>query len=181
MWTVHVCIRCRGNIFNEPLSNNDRGIHIYRRTDCWEGFIKYTVDVGSGAMINIPSLIKIVSAIQKLIWGGIHRHYGNAYFYFIFFQNRESRLKVKDVSLRETAPGKLLILLLHAWVRVKANLLPHYLLRQNRAGTVETMESWQQLDSNNNETATNIGYVNLVRFVVTMATRHVYLRLWHGV
>jgi hypothetical protein len=33
--------------------------------------MKYTVEMGSGAMIFIPSFIKVVSAIQKLI-GGIH-------------------------------------------------------------------------------------------------------------
>jgi hypothetical protein len=34
--------------------------------------MKYAVEMGSGAMIYIPSFIKIGSAIQKLI-GGIHR------------------------------------------------------------------------------------------------------------
>jgi hypothetical protein len=35
--------------------------------------MKYAAEMSSGAMIYIPSLIKIGSAIQKLI-GGIHRH-----------------------------------------------------------------------------------------------------------
>jgi hypothetical protein len=35
--------------------------------------MKYDVEMCSGAMIYIPSFIKIGSAIQKLI-GGIHRH-----------------------------------------------------------------------------------------------------------
>jgi hypothetical protein len=35
--------------------------------------MKYAVDMGSGAMIYIPSFIKIGSGIQTLI-GGIHRH-----------------------------------------------------------------------------------------------------------
>jgi hypothetical protein len=34
--------------------------------------MRYAVKMGSGAMIYIPSLIKIGSAIQKLI-GGLHR------------------------------------------------------------------------------------------------------------
>jgi hypothetical protein len=38
-----------------------------------EGFMKYIIEMGSGAMIYIPSFIKIGSGIQKLI-GGIHRH-----------------------------------------------------------------------------------------------------------
>jgi hypothetical protein len=35
--------------------------------------MKYATEMGSGAMIYIPSFIKIGSGIQNLI-GGIHRH-----------------------------------------------------------------------------------------------------------
>jgi hypothetical protein len=35
--------------------------------------MKYAVEMGSDAMIYIPSLMKIGSGIQKLM-GGIHRH-----------------------------------------------------------------------------------------------------------
>jgi hypothetical protein len=35
--------------------------------------MKYAVEMGSGLMIYIPSLIQIGSGIQKLI-GGIYRH-----------------------------------------------------------------------------------------------------------
>jgi hypothetical protein len=35
--------------------------------------VEYAVEVDSGAMIYIPSFIRIGSGIQKLI-GGIHRH-----------------------------------------------------------------------------------------------------------
>jgi hypothetical protein len=38
------------------------------------GFMKYAAEMGSGAMIYIPSFIKTGSGIQKLIVGGIHRH-----------------------------------------------------------------------------------------------------------
>jgi hypothetical protein len=38
-----------------------------------EGFMKYAVEMDSGAMIYISSFIKISSAIQKLS-GRIHRH-----------------------------------------------------------------------------------------------------------
>jgi hypothetical protein len=37
--------------------------------------MKYAVEMGSGAVIYIPSFIKIGSGIQKLI-GGIYRHTG---------------------------------------------------------------------------------------------------------
>jgi hypothetical protein len=53
------------------LPSNDRG-YTYRYT-AWEGFMKYVVEMGSGAMTYIPSFIKIGSAIQKFI-RGIHRH-----------------------------------------------------------------------------------------------------------
>jgi hypothetical protein len=32
-------------------------------------FMKFAVEMGSSAMIYIPSIIKIGSGIQKLIWG----------------------------------------------------------------------------------------------------------------
>jgi hypothetical protein len=35
--------------------------------------MRYAVETGSGAVIYIPSFVKIGSGIQKLI-GGIHRH-----------------------------------------------------------------------------------------------------------
>jgi hypothetical protein len=41
----------------------------HTETDRWEGFIKYSVDTGSSAIINIPSFMKIGSGIQKLIGG----------------------------------------------------------------------------------------------------------------
>jgi hypothetical protein len=41
--------------------------------DWWEGFMKYAVEIASGAMLYIPSFIKTASGIQKLI-EGIHRH-----------------------------------------------------------------------------------------------------------
>jgi hypothetical protein len=78
-----VCIRCRGNIWI--------GGNIYAITD-WKGFMKYAVEMGSGAMIYIPSLIKIGSAIQKLI-GGIHRQHSDRINLLLFFVNKESRLK----------------------------------------------------------------------------------------
>jgi hypothetical protein len=55
--------------------------------------MKYAVVMGSGAVIYIPSFIKIGSGIQKLI-RGIHRHrqHGDLKPTFIF-QNKESRLK----------------------------------------------------------------------------------------
>jgi hypothetical protein len=61
---------CRGNVFTEPLSSNDRG-YTYRHTDWWEGFMKYAVEIGSGALIYIQIFIKTGSSIQKLIrgWG----------------------------------------------------------------------------------------------------------------
>jgi hypothetical protein len=40
--------------------------------------MKYGVEMGSGAMIYIPSFVRIGSGIQKLIGGeGIHRQHGD--------------------------------------------------------------------------------------------------------
>jgi hypothetical protein len=36
--------------------------------------MKYAFEMGSGAVIYIPSLMKFGSGIRKLIGGGIHRH-----------------------------------------------------------------------------------------------------------
>jgi hypothetical protein len=57
--------------------------------------MKYAVEIGSGAMIYIPSFIKIDSGIQKFI-GRIHRHseHGDLISLHLFFQNKESRLKI---------------------------------------------------------------------------------------
>jgi hypothetical protein len=38
-----------------------------RGTDGWEGFMKYAVEMDSGAMIYIPTFIKFGSCTQKLI------------------------------------------------------------------------------------------------------------------
>jgi hypothetical protein len=52
--------------------------------------MKYAVEIGSGAMIYIPSFIKIGSAIEKLI-GGIHRQHGDhRRLTFIFFKIRNT-------------------------------------------------------------------------------------------
>jgi hypothetical protein len=53
---------------------NDRGIFTYRHTDWWKVFMKYAVEMGSGAMIYIPSFIKTGSAIQTLMGRGEYRH-----------------------------------------------------------------------------------------------------------
>jgi hypothetical protein len=62
-----------------------------------EGFIKYAVEMGSGAMICIPSFIKIGSGIHKLMGADIrtHRQHGDLISLFLFFQNKESRLNIQ--------------------------------------------------------------------------------------
>jgi hypothetical protein len=52
-----------GNVFTEPLSNNNRGCTY-----------THAVEMGSGAMIYIPSFIKIGSGVQKLIWVDTQTH-----------------------------------------------------------------------------------------------------------
>jgi hypothetical protein len=43
-----VFIHYRGNVFTEPLPSNNKR-HTNRHTDWWEGFMKYAVEMGSGA------------------------------------------------------------------------------------------------------------------------------------
>jgi hypothetical protein len=65
-------------------------------TDRWDGFMKYATEMGLGAMIYVPSFIKIGSGIQKLIRGiRRHRQHGDDISLLLFFQNKESRLKIK--------------------------------------------------------------------------------------
>jgi hypothetical protein len=47
----------------EPLPRKDGGGYIYRPKDRWGGFMKYATELGSGAMIYVPSFIKIGSDI----------------------------------------------------------------------------------------------------------------------
>jgi hypothetical protein len=56
--------------------------------------MKYAFEMGSGAMIYIPSFIKISSGIRKLI-GEIHRQHGDLISILLFFQNKESMLKIQ--------------------------------------------------------------------------------------
>jgi hypothetical protein len=52
------------------------------------GFMKYAVEIGSGAVIYTPSFINIGSAIQKLIWGE-HRQHGDRIKLLLFLQNKD--------------------------------------------------------------------------------------------
>jgi hypothetical protein len=64
-----VCIICGGKVFIEQLPCNNTEMHIETHR-LMEGFMKYAVEMGSGAMIYIPSFINIGSGIQKLMGGG---------------------------------------------------------------------------------------------------------------
>jgi hypothetical protein len=64
--------------------------------------MKYAVEMGSGAMIYMSSLIKIDSGIQNVlrrIHIQTHRQQGDLKSVLLFFRNKESRLKtVKHTS-----------------------------------------------------------------------------------
>jgi predicted metalloprotease len=53
-------------IFTEPFPCNDKG-NIHIDTYWWEGFFNKAIEMGSGAVIYVPSFMKIGSGIQKLI------------------------------------------------------------------------------------------------------------------
>jgi hypothetical protein len=84
--------------------------------------MKYAVEIGSGAMIDIPSVMKIVSHIQKLIGGDTHtdtqtNKHGQQGDLILFFQKKKgSRLKEKYVM------KKRIKLIIHIMLVVKINL-----------------------------------------------------------
>jgi hypothetical protein len=53
--------------------------------------MKYTVEMGSGAMMHVSDFIKIGSGIQKLLWGGDLKR-DKSHKRTFSFQNKESRL-----------------------------------------------------------------------------------------
>jgi hypothetical protein len=64
-----------------------------RHTDWWEGFIKYSVEMGSNAMIYIPSSIIIGWSIQKLKGGDSHADTHTGSKPTFNFQNKEKSPK----------------------------------------------------------------------------------------
>jgi hypothetical protein len=76
-------------LFTEPLSTNDKRLHIHTHRPM-EGFMKYAVEMGSVAMINIRSFIKIGSGLQKSMGGDTQRHIMViSYAYLYFFKIRK--------------------------------------------------------------------------------------------
>jgi hypothetical protein len=61
-----MCIRFHGNVFTESWPSNRRGIYMQTHR-LMEGFMKYAIEMGSGATIYVPGFMKIGSGIQKLI------------------------------------------------------------------------------------------------------------------
>jgi hypothetical protein len=67
--------------------------------------MKYAVEMGSDAMMYIPSFIKSALAIQKLI-GWDNRHTDIPHKLTLFFQNKEGSLKKKYLLLYAFLMGK---------------------------------------------------------------------------
>jgi hypothetical protein len=67
----------------------------YRHADWWVGFMKYVIEMGSCPMIYIPSVIKILvnKGRQTRRWRDDHLSL------LLFFQNKESRLKINIIFL----------------------------------------------------------------------------------
>jgi hypothetical protein len=67
-------------------------------------FMHYAIEMGSGAMTNIPNFITIGLRIHKLI-GHTYTHRGMWYHkptFIFFFQNKESRLETNKLILVST-------------------------------------------------------------------------------
>jgi hypothetical protein len=58
------------------------------------GIMKYTVEMGSGAMTYVPSFTKTGSAIRRLM-REMHRQNRDPISLLLFFQNKEIRLKMR--------------------------------------------------------------------------------------
>jgi hypothetical protein len=74
-----MCIRFAVTFFTELLLRNDRG-YTHRHTDRWEGFMKYAVEMGSGAQFHTDWLRH-----SKFNWGGVDTdsiEIAQAYFQF---------------------------------------------------------------------------------------------------
>jgi hypothetical protein len=56
--------------------------------------MKHAVEMGSSAMVYVPSFIKIGSGIQKLMGGGTHRQHGDHISLLLFSQNKKRGLKL---------------------------------------------------------------------------------------
>jgi hypothetical protein len=74
--------------------------------------VNHAVEMSSDVEIYVPSFMKIVSGIQKLI-GGIHRQQGDPISLLLLFQSEESKLKTdlkellwKDVEWIHLAQGR---------------------------------------------------------------------------
>lgn len=66
----------------------------HTHTDWWEGFMKYILETGLGAMIYIRSFIKIGWGVKNLT-GNTHTDSKViSYAYFYVFQNKKSMLKM---------------------------------------------------------------------------------------
>jgi hypothetical protein len=57
--------------------------------------VKHAVELGSGAMAYVPSLLKIGSGIQKLLKGDTETHmqHGDCVSLLLLLQNKGNRLK----------------------------------------------------------------------------------------
>jgi hypothetical protein len=79
----------------EPLPINDRrDKHTDTQIDGWQGFMKYAAEMGSGAMIYMPSFRRDWFRHLNVIGGGfIDRQHGDCTSLVSFFQNYKNRLK----------------------------------------------------------------------------------------
>jgi hypothetical protein len=93
------------------------GWYTYRCREWRDGFMKYAVEMGSGAMIYIASFVKFGWGIRKLIWR-IHRHTDSmeiAKVYFYFFNIKKvgyifSSYIIGNIHIPITKPSWLMLL-----------------------------------------------------------------------
>jgi hypothetical protein len=92
--------------------------------------MKYTIEMGSGALIYIPSFIKIGSGIQKVVGGEgciDHRQHGDLISLPLLFQNKERRLKMSFNILTKASCGVRSSVIIEPALKLTKNASRHWM------------------------------------------------------
>jgi hypothetical protein len=94
--SVVVCVLIAMVMFLSSCCLATTGGYTHRHKDRWKGFMKYAVEMGSGAMICIHTYQVSYRLVQtfKSWWGDkTHRQHGDIISLLLLFQNKGNKLK----------------------------------------------------------------------------------------
>jgi hypothetical protein len=97
-----VCIRCRSNVFTDPLHSNDKGIYIQTHKSMG-GIYEVGRCDGLRCLDICTKFHKDWFSYSKVYWGGDterHKHYGDRISLLLFLQSKESTLKIQNTAFR---------------------------------------------------------------------------------